>query len=246
MAKQTGFLSFTGTVGGITFYESKHGSLVRKKGGPDAAQIKKSPKFQRLRENGKEFGNCTKATRALRSLIRGMLKESSDFRVTSRLNKMMFAIKNLDTISKRGERSVAKGVLTPGADILLTGFDFNIDAPLKTVVKKTVSANLNSGVISIDKMSAKVDLTFPKGATHVRFSAAWLRLDFEGQTEKIEYNVVTRVISDLKQNVSLTPTAKPNGKGKDIFLLQVIFLQEVNGVKYELKNGEHNAMGIVG
>jgi len=33
MARQTGLHKFTGTIDGLTFYDSKYGPLVRKKGG---------------------------------------------------------------------------------------------------------------------------------------------------------------------------------------------------------------------
>jgi hypothetical protein len=43
----------------------------------------------------------------------------------------------------------------------------------------------------------------------------------------------------------LTPAASPAGAGTDLYLLQIEFFQEVNGVQYTLKNGAYNSLSIV-
>ena len=58
-------------------------------------------------------------------------------------------------------------------------------------------------------------------------------------------NHVTLPLNAVSNNVVLTPVTLPSGVGKDIFALQIVFFQEVNGVEYSLKNGEFNAMGLL-
>lgn len=248
MAKQKAVIRFTGTIDGLTYYESKYGPLVRKKAGPSAEQVKKDPAFQRLRENGKEFGNCGKATKTLRTVLMPLLKDSRDYQVTPRIIKLMAAIKNLDTLSARGERNVGNGIAAPAAKELIKGFDFNEVAPLHRVLKKPYTVNAATGVISIPGMKPKQDLDYPKGATHAKIKGGWARIDFAatpGKGELIFTNQVILPLNVVLNNVVLTPLSLPGGAGKDIFVLQIVFFQEVNGIEYSLKNGEHNAMGIL-
>ncbi len=248
MAKHKGVIRFTGTIDGLTYYESKYGPLVRKKAGPSAEQVKKDPAFQRLRENGKEFGNCGKATKTFRAVLMPLLKDARDFQVTPRIIKLMAAIKNLDTLSIRGKRNVGTGIVAPTAKDLIKGFDFNEAAPLHRVLKKPYTVNTGTGVIGITGLKPKQDLDYPKGATHVKITGGWARIDFAatpGKGELILTNQVILPLNGVLNNVVLTPVSLQGGSGKDIFVLQIVFFQEVNSVEYSLKNGEFNSMGLV-
>jgi hypothetical protein len=248
MARHKGIIRFTGTIDGLTYYETKYGPLVRRKAGPSAEQVKKDPAYQRLRENGKEFGNCGKAVKLLRGVLMPLLKDARDYQVTARIVKMMTQIKNLDSISARGERKVAIGIGSAAAKELLKGFDFNAAAPLSRVLKKTYTVNTTTGVISIPGLKPKQDIDYPKGATHVKFTGGWAKVDFAaapGQGELILTNQVTLPLNASSTNLLLTPVSLPSGLGVNIFVLQIVFFQEVNGIEYSLKNGENNAMGVI-
>lgn len=249
MATQKGVIKFKGTIGGLTYYDSKYGALVRKKGGPSSDQVKKDPAFKRVRENGKEFGACGKATKLLRALLRPLMKDACDFLVTGRLNKLLFAVKNLDTSSARGQRHVATGIGSAAAKDLVKGFDFNAAAPLRRVLKKPFYVNTNTGVISVSGLKPKQDIDYPKGATHVSITGGWVRVDFAatpGQGELILTNQLTLPLNASSTHLVLTPVALPSGTGTDIFVLQMLFYQDINSVSYTLKNGENNALGIIG
>jgi hypothetical protein len=246
MGTQKGVFKFTGTIDGVTYYESKYGPLVRKKGGPSSEQVKKDPAFIRVRENGKEFGACGRATKLIRSVLRPMMKDASDFLVTGRLNKLMFAIKNLDTTSARGERHVATGIMSAGAKDLVKGFDFNAAAPLRRVLKKPYNVNTGTGVISIPGLVPQRDLDYPTGATHAKITGGWVRINFQDViAELIATNQIALPINGVAKNVVLMPVSVPGGTGIDLFVLQILFYQEMNGIQYALKNGEFNAMAIV-
>jgi hypothetical protein len=107
-----------------------------------------------------------------------MMIEAGDFLVTGRMYKLMHALKNLDTTSARGKRTVAKGVSAPQAKNLIKGFDFNQDASLSRVLKKSIAVSANTGIISISGLNAKNDVDSPKGGKHARFTGAWLKVDF--------------------------------------------------------------------
>jgi hypothetical protein len=127
MARQKGIIKLKGTVGGITFYKTQDGHLACEKGGVDASRIKNDPAFQRTRENGSEFGRAGTAGRVLRTAIRGLLLNSADNRMVSRLTQAMTKVIQADATSIRGERNVIDGEAE-----LLDGFEFNIRGKLGT------------------------------------------------------------------------------------------------------------------
>ncbi len=246
MAKQKGIVRFTGTIDGLTYYDSKYGPLVRKKGGPSPEQFKTNPAFERSRENANEFGNCGKATKLVRAVLMPMMKDVKDFTVTARLVKLMHALKNLDTASGRGARNVATGISLPAAKNLMKGYDFNEKAQLGLVLKKQYTVNTKKGVISIPGMIPDVHLKRSKAATHAKITGGWARIDFGAEVgELVRTNQVILPINSVISNVVLKPVSLPSGTGTDIFILQIIFYQEINGVQYDLKNGEYNSMGVV-
>ncbi len=52
-------------------------------------------------------------------------------------------------------------------------------------------------------------------------------------------------IDNTSTSVTLTPAAVPTGTGVKLYLFQIEFYQEVNGVQYALKNGAYNALSII-
>ena len=91
----------SGTIGDITFYKTQDGHLAREKGGIDASRIASDPAFQRTRENGSEFGRAGKAGKVLRTSLRGLLLNSADGRMVSRLTQRMVKVIQADTTSER-------------------------------------------------------------------------------------------------------------------------------------------------
>lgn len=246
MAKQEGIIHFTGTIDGISFYNSKHGRIVRKKGGPDPKKMKTEAKFARVRESGKEFGACAKAAGYIRKALIIRVKESADFRMVSRLTKVLLEVKNQDAVSAKGKRSVGNGLGTPAGKVLLTGFDLNSAAPLGGVLKKAFDVNTATGVISISNFHPKKDVQRPKGASHVRLICTWLRISPEsGKHQLFESPAALLPLNSGAANLNLTPSGAPTGNGHDLYFLQICFFQEVNGAYYALKDGSCNSLGVV-
>lgn len=246
MARQKGIIKLKGTIGDITFYKTQDGSLAREKGGIDADRIKNDPAFVRTRENGAEFGSSANSGKVLRDAIRPMLMSASDNRVVSRLTKIMTDIKNADTISVRGQRSVGAGIVNPNAKALLKGFNFNLRAILGAVLFKPYAVNVATGVITIPGLVPINDIAFPSGATHMTLKGAWAKIDFASGVTQVELTNPLNVPIDANpNNVLLTPSGVPGGLGTDLHLLQIEFFQEVNGVQYSLKNGAYNALAII-
>ncbi len=246
MAQQKGIIKLKGTIGDISFYKTQDGHLAREKGGVDGDRIANDDAFIRTRENGSEFGASASSGKLLRDALRSMLMTASDNRVTARLMKVMTDIKNLDTLNVRGERSVGTAIASPSAKALLDGFDFNIKAILGSILFKPYSVNTATGEISIPSLVPLNDIRFPSGSTHINLKGAWAKVDFTNGTYDVQQSSsVNLAVDGTSTNVLLTPAAVPSGLGTDLFLLQVEFFQQVNGVQYSMKNGAYNSLNIV-
>ncbi len=246
MARQKGIIKLKGTIGDITFYKTQDGNLAREKGGVDAERIANDPAFIRTRENGVEFGSSASSGKILRDAIRPMLMSASDNRVVARLVKIMTDIKNQDTVSARGLRTVGVGITVPAAKALLKDFNFNKRAILGAVLFKPYTVNISTGVIKISGLVPVNDIAFPSGATHITLKGAWAKIDFAtGVVDVQQTNAVNTIIDGTANNITLTPAAVPVGTGTDLYLLQIEFFQMINGVQYTLKNGAYNALSII-
>lgn len=246
MAKQKGIIKLKGTIDDISFYKSQDGFLARGKGGVDGSRIANDPAFQRTRENGSEFGTAGKAGKILRTSIRALLQNASDSRMVSRLTREMVKVVQADVTNSRGLRNV-----TDGKPELLEGFEFNIRGKLGT----TLFAPFTSAIdrvpgtlkVSIPPFIPANMVAAPGGSTHYKIISAGAEIDFANETFIVDIqetallpwdNVATAVI-DLSNVVTLN-SALP------LFLvLGIEFYQDVNGIKYPLKNGTYNALSLV-
>jgi hypothetical protein len=246
MARQKGIIKLKGKIGDISFYKTQDGHLAREKGGVDAERIANDPAFVRTRENGAEFGASANSGKTLRDAIRTMLLTASDNRVVSRLTKVMTGIKNLDGTSVRGQRNVGVAIALPSAKAMLKNFNFNKKAILGSILFQPFVVTPGTGEITINGLEPINDIAFPAGATHITLKGSWAKIDFATNGYEVQLsNVVNLPIDGAATNVVLTPVAAPAGAGTDLYLLQIEFFQEVNGVQYSLKNGAYNALSIV-
>lgn len=246
MARQKGIVKIEGTVGELTFYKSQDGHLVREKGGVAGDRIKNDPAFTRTRENGAEFGNAAGAGKLLRDALRSLLMNAADNRAVSRLTKVMTTIKNTDTTSARGQRSVGVAMMAPTTRQMLKGFNFNIKAVMGSVLFKPYTLVPPSGLIKFTGLVPINDIKYPTGATHVTLTGAYAKVDFTTGLYDVQYSPpVNLPIDATASSVSLLPAAPASGTGADLYLLKIEFFQQVNTVQYSLKNGAFNALAII-
>ena len=245
MARQKGIIKLKGTVGGITFYKTQDGHLAREKGGVDASRIKNDLAFQRTRENGSEFGRAGTAGRVLRTAIRGLLLNSADNRMVSRLTQAMTKVIQADATSIRGERNVIDGEAE-----LLDGFEFNIRGKLGTSLYAPF-------VPTIDRVTSQIKVVIPSfipanmiaapsGTTHYKIISAGAEIDFALETYVAPTSASAVLPWGIAPSVAITQTNTVTpASTKPLFLmLGIEFYQEVNGTMYPLKNGAFNPLAI--
>jgi hypothetical protein len=247
MARQKGVLKFEGQMGGVSFYKTaQDGFLAREKGGVDADRIKNDPAFERTRENGAEFGRAGAAGKLLRTSLRALILNSADSRMASRLTREMVKVIQADETNPRGKRNVIDGEAE-----LLQGFEFNEDgkltrtffAPFNSIVDRA-AGNLS---VNIPAFIPGNMIAAPQGATHAKLIAAGVEIDFENGVYVVNTSQSADIVLGLQNEAAIAlNNAVTPASAKPLFLaFGVEFTQEVNGVKYPLKNGTYNALALV-
>lgn len=246
MAGQDGIFKIKGTLGGVTFYKSRDGYLVREKGGIDKKRMANDPAFKRTRENGNEFGTAGKHGKFLRNAFRVMMSNTADKRVVSRLVKELMVIIKTDTINARGQRTPLAGDLN-----LLRGFEFNSNGLLSNSLYVSYSATIDraTGTVSIEipELVPAQMISAPAGTTHFKIVAGASEVDFTmgnsltamESSAEIAWNETVMPALTLTTNVTAASTMPI------MQLLGVEFYQELNGTFYMLNNGSFNALALV-
>lgn len=246
MARQSGLIKIKGTLDNVSFYKTKDGDLARMKTSVDGKRIANDPAFERTRENNKEFANSASAGKLMRDALRPMALNAADGRVTSRLTKVMSAIKNMDTVSIRGERNVGVGIADPNAIIKLKGFEFNQEALLSAILFKPMTIDTATGEVIIANLVPQMDIVWPQGATHLQLTSGFASIDFVNGDKDLQLSApVNLPIDTTPTTVVLTPEATPSVAGTNVHLVKIEFFQEINGIQYTLKNGAFNALRVV-
>ena len=246
MGKLAGIIKIEGTLDGLTFYKSQDGYMVRTKGGVSKKRIMTDPAFARTRENLSEFALNAKSGKLIRDATGVLLNKAKDPKLSSRMLQLMNTIKNFDTVSARGKRNVALGLASEEGKQLLKGLDFNIKAPLASVLQTLFTVATDTGTIAITDFIPQEQLSTPNNATHVSFRSAFINLDFATGIFDKSYSPISNVLLDQNLiTVTLIPEQVPAGSGIQLYLLLIEFYQEVNGIQYSLKSGNYNALNLV-
>jgi hypothetical protein len=163
MARQIGIIKIKGSIGDLSFMKTQDGHLVRIKGGIDGNRLRHDPAFARTRENGSEFGLATKAGKLIRNSLQQFVQQSADNRITSRLVQLLMQIRQYDTVSVRGARSVAVGIQDPSAQALLTGFNFNLRSTMAMVLQGEPVVDISTGTVQLTDFVPVQTLHAPPG-----------------------------------------------------------------------------------
>lgn len=241
MARQKGIIHLEGPLGDLSFYESKYGPIVRRKGGASKKKIATHPNFARLREHQEEFGNCAAAGVLFRQALRRFTLQCPDHTLVWRVTKLMNQLKDCDTQNVRGKRLVANGLTQAAGKALLTGFELNRQASIGAGLLKALS--LQGGTLVIGNFSPARSLKPPAGATHVQLTGIVSGFDPNTNHHPVYESSATLA---LEPAASISLTACPAlPAGQVLYLLQVIFVQEQGGVFYPLKDAGHNSLTVV-
>lgn len=135
MARYKSILQFRGSLDGLVFYQLNGVPVVRKKSGFDKNSFKTKDNYARVRENSSEFGHFSKVGKMLRHAVRPFSEKSGNQFLYQSFAKLMTHIKDLDSYSDRGQRSVAQGLKTEAGKKLLGNFVFGKVNSVKGFIK---------------------------------------------------------------------------------------------------------------
>ncbi len=246
MAKQKGILQLVGTLQGLNFYLRKGVPVVRVAGGGfNGKAIKTKPEMARVRENSSEFGRVSKAKKLFRIGLHPFLKDVADVTLHGRLMRLFQAIKCFDTVSPRGQRQFANGLVTPEGRNLLLQF---------AITPKKASQFLPS-VGHFDAATATYTVrdlqmkncSMPQGASGIQVCLGLLTLTFENEVAAFYTSEPVLLDASFKASTfSLTPTPLPTGTEVCHAVLQTRYYQKVNGVVYPFNELALQGLEIVG
>ncbi|HWV71555.1 MAG TPA: hypothetical protein VN040_07570 [Pseudosphingobacterium sp.] len=195
MAIQKGPIKLEGKVGDVTFYKQNNLYQVKQHTGHSAIRMAKDPKFERSRENSKEFGHASHMAKGIRTALRMALQELHDLfhdpTLVNRLTKRVNGIVKADTQNQRGARCTQPENLP-----LLTGFSLNDQAALKDVFFIPLEPKYDrlDGTLSISiaDFNPKTAMDLPTETNFAQFHALAMILDTE--TEDISTEITNSVM----------------------------------------------------
>ncbi|AZA83508.1 hypothetical protein C1637_15380 [Chryseobacterium lactis] len=135
MATYESLIKITGAVGDLVFYNLNGKNVVRKKSGFNKKAFNKNPSYEKVRQNSSEFGHCSKTGKMIRGCLESYIKESGDLLLYQKFARLMTEIKDFDTVSSRGQRTVENGLKTDEGKKLLKEFCFGEKKNLASAVQ---------------------------------------------------------------------------------------------------------------
>ncbi|MBK1896472.1 hypothetical protein [Chryseobacterium paridis] len=124
MATYESLIKITGSVGDLVFYTLNGKNIVRKKSGFNKTAFKKSPTYEKVRQNSSEFGHCSKVGKIIRLALDPYIKAAEDPLLYQSFAKLMTEIKDLDLTSEKGKRTIRNGISGETGKGLLRKFQF--------------------------------------------------------------------------------------------------------------------------
>lgn len=171
MATYESLIKIKGAVGDLVFYTLNGKNVVRKKSGFNKTAFKKSPAYEKVRQNSSEFGHCSKVGKIIRQALDSYIKQAEDPLLYQKFAKLMTEIKDLDLLSERGKRNLAQGMITEKGKLLLRKFQFGIQPNFE-----------NKASISLD--SAENNLHFNNQSSSDEVVIITLKVDCENYATK--------------------------------------------------------------
>ena len=229
MAKVIAPFLIKGTIEDINFVVTADGenyARMRGKTGVTAEQFKNNPIFDRIREQGQEFGQCAKKSAIFRQLAVNFNKRAKDGSVAGRANKLLFEILQEDTTQPQGKRTLTEGLKTTDGKEALLLFESNKLRPLHKVLKIKEQYNPENRTVTLIDFLPNQHLDWPEDATQVLLAIATANWDCENNTFNTCYSTELVLEKEAKkQNITLI-TDKPMGDQLHLTFLFIGFIKQ--------------------
>ncbi|GGG52132.1 hypothetical protein [Bizionia arctica] len=190
MARQRGIFKISGTIGDINFFITTGKGFLRKAGGGfNGEKIRTSPRFVRVRENASEFGKSSRLKKQFRLALMPFFHGIKNKPFHSKMMQLFLEMKDLDPVSRRGERHANQGLQTARGKRLLKQYVFTRNSALLSGIYSDASFDWNTQQLTIKDFNASHFKT-PKSATHIGITLGVLDFDFENLEGALELSPI--------------------------------------------------------
>lgn len=229
MAKVVAPFLIKGTIDDINFVVTADGkNYARAKGktGVTTAEFNNNPIFDRIRNQGQEFGHCAKKSALFRQLAVRFNKLAKDGSVAGRANKLLFEILQEDTTQPQGQRTLSKGLKTTDGKEFLLFFESNKLRPLEKVLKIKQHCSPENQTVTFTDFIAKDHLDWPEEATHVHLASATANWDYENDSFDTCYSDEMILDKESEKQTITLATNKPIGNHLHVTFLFIGFAKQ--------------------
>uniref|UniRef100_UPI00404A2769 hypothetical protein n=1 Tax=Gelidibacter sp. TaxID=2018083 RepID=UPI00404A2769 len=234
MARQKGITTLIGTLGDLNFYVAKGKGYVRMAGGGfNGEAIKTKDSMVRVRENATEFGAASTTLKQFRRALLPVFHPPKSKDLHQRLMGLFMELKDLDGVSIRGARRVAKGLLTVKGKHVLKHFDFLPTKALDYIVSKGVY-DPTSQTLSFTPMDLS-KIPFIKGSTHIALRLIVIDFDFETLSYTHQCSDTVLLGREQIETFSLAPTTVVPPEHTGIVALGLQFCEVFGTEIYPMK-----------
>jgi hypothetical protein len=247
MAKIIAPFLIKGTIDDINFVVTADGSNYarsKRETGLTSQEFKTNPIYDRIRDQGREFGHCSKKSAVFRQLavrFNNLAKEGS---FAGRANKLLFDILKEDNTQPQGKRTLNQGLQTNNGKEALLFFESNKLRPLRNVLKINEQWNQDNQTITLTDFIALDHLDWPDEATHVHLATASANWDFENDTFDTCYsNEIILDKESQKQTLQLT-NARPQGNHLHLTFFFIGFTKQEHK-KHKLLHRKNNTATLI-
>ena len=247
MAKQTGIIRLSGTIGDVNFYSTANGGdLARAAGGGfNSNDNKKKDTMVRTRENASEFGHCSRVKRTFKIALAPFLCVRKDGSLHSRMMTLFTKLKSMDRVSTRGNRMVGKGLETPLGLHLIRNFVITPACQVMEVLACSAQYDFNSRVVSVTNFDI-MNVKFPTGATHMALTLGLLHFDFDTLAYRLKNSAPLYMDRNYNGDSFEMQSDLPEVDGVGIAVLGIKFYQKVESTYYLFKSANAVGVGILG
>lgn len=236
MGKQRGAIVIDGKVGGLSFYKSRYGDIVRAIGTVPKEKIVRDPKYAARRDAMSEFGYASRVGKLMRMAVQQHFRPGAEGSTNSRLTASIVRAIKADPIHERGKRR-----LTAHNADMLKGFCWREGLSMSRVMRTAYSISMgNEAALTISDLVPAEDIVAGAGATHADIVLLAAAIDPDGNTQVS--TAASCGLIDLKERTAMAirlNCALP-AAGSGIILMAGIGLQpyqEVSGQMAKLAEG---------
>lgn len=238
MAKQIGF-KFSGSMGGVTFYQMNGQGYARQKKQSDKKRFHQKGRYEGAKRMNEEFAQASRMSAAFRYALAPMLNGINTGYLPSRLTALFRKVIATDPVNGLGERQLFQGDIE-----LLEGMEMGHSQRLDRQLTRRpgIQVSPESQTVKLDfSQTGTIDKkSLPEGATHYRMVPALVLLAEDTTSsanshfdEGLEFIPIGEDMAKLG-TVNLEYTASPAERLLHV-LLGIYYYQEVNGKFHPLQ-----------